>query len=97
MRYRATMAIVLALASILLVYNTPHNNGEIKGDATQLGQLMQPSPVPTQADNRSTRPHNPEPLPQEMQRPIASGLLITFFVVIGVILLHRARHPRPKA
>ena len=81
---------------------TPQENAHTKGRAqfringaeTQQRQQAEPTATPVGQTNAPLRRHDPEPLPVEMQRPIAVGLLITFIVVIAVIILHRVRHSR---
>ena len=53
----------------------------------------QPAATPT-GSARPMRSHTPKPLPEDMQRPIAIGLLITFVTVIGIIMFHRRQHPQ---
>ena len=60
----------------------------------QQSDQAQPTATPVGETRAPVRRHDPEPLPEEMQQPIAVGLLITFIVVIAVIMIHRVRHPR---
>ena len=64
------------------------------GADTPQSEMAQLTATPVGQTSAPIRRHDPEPLPVEMQRPIAVGLLITFFVVIAVIMIHRVRHPR---
>ena len=81
---------------------TPQDNAQtqgrgqvrVNGAETQQREQVQPTATPVGQTNVPIRRHDPEPLPVEMQRPIAVGLLITFVVVIAVIMLHRVRHSR---
>lgn len=66
----------------------------VNGVERQQSEQAQPTATPAGQTRAPVRRHNPEPLPEEMQQPIAVGLLITFIVVIAVIMIHRVRHPR---
>lgn len=96
--YQAEAGIYTITWSII----TPHNNAQTDGTVQfrvgraqeQQARTTQLSATPVDQTNAPIRRHDPEPLPVEMQRPVAVGLLITFIVVIAVIMINRVRHPR---